>query len=42
MKIAKTAGDVLDDHVVFELECIDRVYLNLYRLFVLERGVTLS
>ena len=31
MKIPKTAGDVLDDHVVFELECIDRVYLNLYQ-----------
>src|SRR5215218_4864150 len=31
MKIPKTAADVLDDHVVFELECIDRVYLNLYQ-----------
>jgi hypothetical protein len=24
-------ADVLDDHVVFELECIDRMYLNLYQ-----------
>ncbi len=31
MKIPKTVGDVLDDHVVFEVECIDRVYLNLYQ-----------
>jgi len=31
MKIPKTAADVLDDHVVFEVECIDRVYLNLYQ-----------
>ena len=31
MKIPKTAADVLDDHVVFELECIDRMYLNLYQ-----------
>jgi hypothetical protein len=24
-------ADVLDEHVVFELECIDRMYLNLYQ-----------
>lgn len=30
MSIAQSATDVLRDHVVFELECIDRMYLNIY------------
>ena len=28
MTVARTAADVLDDHVVFEVECIDRMYLG--------------
>jgi hypothetical protein len=30
MGIARTAAEVLNQHVTFELECIDRMYLNLY------------
>jgi hypothetical protein len=30
MTIARTAGDVLNDHVTLEIESIDRMYLNLY------------
>ncbi|MDQ4032239.1 MAG: hypothetical protein M3332_08215 [Actinomycetota bacterium] len=30
MTVARTVADVLDDHVVFEVECIDRMYLNVY------------
>ena len=30
MTLPRTAGDVLADHVAFELESIDRMYLNLY------------
>jgi hypothetical protein len=30
MTVARTAGDVLADHVVFEVECIDRMYCNVY------------
>ncbi len=30
MTLPRSAGDVLSDHVVFELESIDRMYLNLY------------
>jgi hypothetical protein len=29
MKLPQTVADVLKNHVVFELECIDRMYLNL-------------
>jgi hypothetical protein len=28
MTVARTVADVLDDHTVFEIECIDRMYLN--------------
>ena len=28
MTVARSVSDVLDDHVVFEVECIDRMYLN--------------
>lgn len=30
MTVARSVGDVLADHVQFELECIDRMYLNVY------------
>lgn len=30
MKIAQTVAQILDSHVTLELECIDRMYLNLY------------
>ena len=30
MSIARTAADVLCDHVTLELECVDRMYLNAY------------
>jgi hypothetical protein len=30
MTLPRTAADVLADHVVFEVECIDRMYLNAY------------
>jgi hypothetical protein len=30
MTLPRTAADVLARHVVFELESIDRLYLNLY------------
>lgn len=32
MTLPRSAADVLADHVVWELECIDRMYLNLYVL----------
>ncbi|MCL5445594.1 MAG: hypothetical protein M1121_06010 [Actinobacteria bacterium] len=30
MTIARSVADVLSDHVTLEIECIDRMYLNLY------------
>jgi len=30
MTVARTVADVLADHVVFEVECIDRLYCNVY------------
>ena len=30
MSIARTVADVLADHTTLELECIDRMYLNVY------------
>ena len=30
MTLPRSAADVLADHVVFEVECIDRMYLNVY------------
>jgi hypothetical protein len=30
MTLPRSAADVLASHVTFELECIDRVYCNLY------------
>jgi hypothetical protein len=31
MTIARTVADVLNDHVIFEIESIDRMYLNVYQ-----------
>jgi hypothetical protein len=31
MTLPRSLPEVLDDHVLFELECIDRLYLNLYQ-----------
>jgi len=31
MTLARSVGDVLDDHTVFEVECIDRMYLNVWQ-----------
>jgi hypothetical protein len=30
MTLPRTAAEVLSDHVVFEVECIDPMYLNVY------------
>jgi hypothetical protein len=30
MTVARSAGDVLSDHVQFEVECIDRMFLNVW------------
>jgi hypothetical protein len=30
MTVARSVADVLNDHVVFEIECIDRMYLNVF------------
>ena len=30
MNVARTAAEVLAEHTTFELECIDRMYLNVY------------
>lgn len=31
MTVARTVADVLTQHVTFEVECIDRMYLNVYQ-----------
>ena len=31
MTVARSVADVLDDHVVFEMESIDRMYLNVWQ-----------
>jgi hypothetical protein len=31
MTVARTVADVLADHVTFEVECIDRMFLNVYQ-----------
>ncbi len=30
MTVARSVDDVLTEHVVFEVECIDRMFLNVY------------
>jgi hypothetical protein len=40
MTIARSVAEVLDEHVTLELECIDRMYCNLYiPILQAERGV---
>jgi hypothetical protein len=31
MTLPRTVADVLNDHVTLEVECIDRLYLNVYQ-----------
>lgn len=31
MTVARTVADVLSEHVSFEVECIDQMYLNVYQ-----------
>jgi hypothetical protein len=31
MTVARTVADVLTEHTVFEVECVDRLYLNVYQ-----------
>ena len=31
MTVARSVADVLDDHTVFEVESIDRMYLNVWQ-----------
>ena len=31
MTLPRSAAEVLSEHVIFAVECIDRVYLNLYQ-----------
>jgi hypothetical protein len=30
MTVARSVADVLSEHVTLEVECVDRMYLNLY------------
>ena len=30
MNVPRSVADVLNDHVVFKVECIDRMYCNVY------------
>ena len=40
MKVARSAGEVLSEHVTLEVECADRLYLNLYiPILQQERGI---
>ncbi len=40
MKVARSVAEVLNEHVTLEVECIDRLYLNLYiPILQCERGV---
>ncbi len=38
MTVARTAAEVLDEHTTLELECIDRLYLNVYVPLLAESG----
>src|ERR1700712_2250391 len=31
MTVARTVADILTEHTLFEVECIDRMYLNVYQ-----------
>ncbi len=41
MTLPRSAADVLGRHVVFELECTDRVYCNVILSFRVSRGCDL-
>ena len=41
MNVARSAAEVLDEHTTLELECIDRMYLNVY-VPVLQTGAGAS
>ena len=41
MNVARSAAQVLDEHTTLELECIDRMYLNVY-VPVLQTGAGAS
>jgi hypothetical protein len=41
MTLPRSAADVLSGHVVFELECIDRIYCNLILSFRVSQGCDL-
>jgi hypothetical protein len=41
MTLPATAADVLSGHVLFEIESIDRMYLNLILSFRVSRGCDL-
>jgi hypothetical protein len=38
MTLPRSAADVLSDHVVLEVECIDRMYLNVYQPWLQHGG----
>jgi hypothetical protein len=38
MTVARSVADVLAEHVSFEVECIDRMYLNVYQLRLQHAG----
>lgn len=40
MTVARSVSDVLDEHVTLEVECLDRIYINLYvPILQAERGI---
>ena len=41
MTLPRSAADVLSGHVVFELECIDRIYFNIILSFRVSQGCDL-
>ena len=41
MTLPRSAADVLSGHVLFELECIDRIYFNVILSFRVSRGCDL-
>jgi hypothetical protein len=38
MKVPMTINDLLDGHVILDLECLDRIYLNGYAAGLQDRG----
>lgn len=39
MTLPRTVADVLSEHVSFEVECIDRMYLNVILSFRVSQGL---